>query len=60
MRFQKRSLLVTSIDSSRPGFWGTAKSITHSAEKGESLAVRFMELVPLAIRGWLKACSEFR
>ena len=60
MRFQEGSLLVTSTDSSSPGFWGTAESVTHSAEKGESLPVGFMELVPLAIRGWRKACSEFR
>lgn len=58
--FQERSLLVTSIDSPSPGFWGMAESIIHLAERGESLPVGFMELVALAIRDWVKAYSEFR
>ena len=60
MRFQEESLLVTSIDSSSPSFWGTAESVIHTAEKGESLPVGCMELVALALTDWLKVCSEFR
>ena len=52
--FQERSLLVTSIDSTSLGFWGTAESIIHLAERGESLPVGLMELVALAIRDWVK------
>ena len=60
MRFQEESLLVTSIDSSSPSFWGTAESVIHTAEKGESFPVGCMELVALALTDWLKVCSEFR
>ena len=56
VRFQEESLLVTSIEQSSPHFWGKAQSITHSAEKGESLPVGLMETIVSAIQDWLKAC----